>query len=257
VWREPATRQLLPLIRDPQFRTDERVRLTIVLDLLSAIDRWDGALPTESDLKPLFGCPDAMGVLLQARAALYHRLCDQGRAFAYCPQCKDGSVELDLLYYWHKLSLPAWDLFYANVLLLNPPRLSTELHPGRRPPRVPRIARLGYRYPTAAGPVAGEFGAMLEEAEQNSWRKYVPWDDFDAPAEHFAWKRTNPAFRALLRISAADRIHNGPATWESFPAGLYFFADLLLWVSYAADISAEKGLEVPCPRCGILFLPVF
>ena len=256
VWREPVIRQLLPLIPEMQFRTDERVRTTILLDLLTALESWDGVAPCESDLRHLFCCATVMGLLLQARATLYLRLCDQGRGVAYCPQCHEGSVELDLLYYWHKLSLPAWELFDRHTLL-NPPRLSTVLRAGWRPPRVPRMSKLGYWYPSMDSVVAGEFDPLRYEAERESWHKYVPWEDFDAPPEHFAWKRTNPAFRALLRISTADLVHGDPAVWESFPVGLYFFADLLLWVINAADVPATAGLEVSCPLCSTEFLPVF
>jgi hypothetical protein len=253
--RVPEVAEVIPLVMPPEIRSPSLVDASLALELQYIIDTIDGEEPDESQAKAIVKSPESLGAVLHVRNALYNFLANQGRALAYCPACTDTPVELDLLFYWLALSLPAWDFFERGVLM-HTPSLASQLPPGTRPEQPPHARRLGFRYPLDP-PLEGELASLqtpaAETAIEEAWRCWVP-ADHKARDEERHWRRNSAGFNAILRLSVA--ISRTPAEIDQMPVGVFLFLDLLHFATNNVDVREPQRLQVNCPKCGTMFLPV-
>jgi hypothetical protein len=134
--RIPEVAEVIPLVMPPEIRSPSLVDSSLALELEYVIDTIDGEVPDESQSNAIVKSPESLAAVLHVRNALYNFLAEQGRALAYCPVCLDAAAELDLLFYWLALRLPAWNFFDRGVLM-HTPSLSSELPSGQRPEKPP------------------------------------------------------------------------------------------------------------------------
>lgn len=255
--RVPSTAEVVPLIVDPDLRGSSLAETSLVLELHVLIDTFDGEVPSEPQIETIVRSPEALARVLHVRNALYNFLAEQGRAMAFCPYCPDSPVELDLLFYWVALRLPAWDFFDRGVLM-HLPSLASTLPSGRRPAGPPCAGRLGFRYPS--GPPVQGFLRSLQSSEalaleEEAWRQWVP-DNFRPEDEQAHWRRNSPPFRAILRLGLAIDPPVPPRVVDQMPLGAFLFLDLLYFATNNVDVKAPDRLQVKCPGCQHYFLPV-
>jgi len=257
--REAETREIVPLYLDPDLRVPDLVRSRRVLEMLALVDTIDGEIPDEPEAEAIIAEPALLAAVLQARDAFYDRLVEQGRALAACPHCRAGEVELDLLFYWVALRLPAWRLSDEDGLL-GRPSLASTLPPGARPAGLAATRRLSFRYGSdIRGRLLGLRGPDAPMREAAAWRHHVP-AGVEPEDERAHWRETSTGFRAILRLSVALAWPDGrdatPAEVDVLPVGAFFFLDLLHFATCNLDIPDAARLAVRCPSCGGDFLPV-
>jgi hypothetical protein len=224
------------------------------LELQSVIDTIDGDVPDESQANEIVHSPESLARILQVRNALYNFLAEQGRALAYCPAC-ETPVELDLLFYWLALHLPAWNFFDRGVLM-HVPSLSSELPSGRRPELPTHSKQLGYRYPSDPsfeGSLTSLQTAEAADSVKAAWDRWVP-EGHVASDEERHWRRNSAGFPAILRLSVATG--RTPREIDEMPVGVFLFLDLLHFATNNVDVNDPNRLQVKCPKCAGSFLPV-
>jgi hypothetical protein len=253
--RVPEVAEVIPLVMPPEIRSPSLVEASLALELQSVIDIIDGEVPDESQARAIVRSPESLARILHVRNGLYHFLAEQGRALAYCPVCPDTPVELDLLFYWLALRLPAWDFFDRGILMLTP-SLSSELPSGKRPEQPPRSRRLGFRYPSDP-PIEGTLASLQSPeaaaAVAKAWARWVP-PGHQARGEERHWRRNSVGFCGILRLGVA--ISRTPKEVDQLPIGVFLFLDLLHFATNNVDASDPQRLKVQCPTCGAPFLPV-
>ena len=115
--RVPEVAEVISLVMPPEIRSPSLVDASLALELQYIIDTIDDEAPEESQAKAFVKSPESLAAVLHVRNALYNFLANEGRALAYRPSCPDTPVELDLLFYWLALRLPAWDFFEPGVVI--------------------------------------------------------------------------------------------------------------------------------------------
>lgn len=259
VLREAETCEILPLILDPDQRFPATIQGRLELEMISLIDTIDGELPSEAQAQKIVASPEALAAVCQMRNAFYETLIASSRAFAACPHCATGEVELDLLFYWLTFRLPPYRLFDDGVLMGHP-GLADPLPAGVRPADVPLARAIRFQYPAEP-----QLGAQLRPLcggdslarEELAWKELagIELDD-----EHWHWSRTNTGFRAILRLSQglvwADGRQATPEEIDHLPLGAYLFLDLLHFSTTNVDVEDPSRLTVSCSDCGGAFLPV-
>lgn len=260
VLREPETQEVAPLVIDPDLRMPALVRSRRLRELLALLDSISGTWPTEQEAEAILGSPAALAAVLRARDGFYDRLVEQGRARPECPHCGAPGGELDLLFYWAALRLPAWRLSDESGLL-GMPSLATDLPAGTRPPAPPGVRRLHVRYGDSLdGSLRGLAGPDAAAEEERAWRRWAP-EGSEPDDEHPHWRRGSIGFRAILRLSLAlswpDGARATPAEVDALPAGAFFFLDLMHFAAGNVDVTGPDRLMMTCEACGGAFLPVF
>ncbi len=258
--REPETQEVAPLVMDPDLRSPTLVRSRRVREVLALVDTMDGTRLPESEAKAIVGSPTALAALLNARDGFYDRLVEQGRVAPECPHCGEPGGELDLLFYWVALRLPAWRLS-DKAGLPGLPSLASDLPAGSRPAAPPGVQRLRIRYGEAVeGTLRCILGPDIAREEEHEWRRWAP-EGSEPDDERPHWRRGSIGFRAILRLSLALRWPGGeaatPAAVDALPAGAFFFLDLLHFAASNVDVTQPDRLRMTCTSCGGAFLPVF
>lgn len=260
VLREAETQEIVPLVLEPDLRVPDLVREWREREMLALIDTIDGSIPSEAEAAALVRSPEALATVLHLRDAFYDRLVELGRALPVCPHCTDGAVELDLLFYWLALRLPAWRLAGESGLI-GQPSLASELPAGRRPAAPPCMHRLDFRYGAGTqGALRSLFSPNTAAREALAFQHHAP-PGTEPDDAHPHWRHGSIGFKAILRLSLALTWPDGreatPLEVDGLPVGAFFFLDLLHFATCNVDVVDADRLAVSCPSCGGRFLPVF
>jgi hypothetical protein len=252
----PATGEVVPHILEPDIRSASIVEMALMLELQSVVESIDGEFLDEATARSIIRDPELLARVLKPRNELYFAAAECGDVLALCPHCRARELEIDLLFYWKTLGLPVWD-FFEQAVLLRVPRLASPTPPGRRPAEIATAARLRVRYPGEAGIDRTLTSVSTTDGRRREEQAWAQWVDSvsEKPDERSHWRRTNPGFRAILRLAAALAIT--PEAVEEMPLGAFLFLDLLHFAAGNVDVPAGTRAILTCPNCGGALLPVF